>query len=164
MPGLLQREIKQSKPFADQRVEAYLNLVRTADLLQRSVDHLLRPHAISTAQYNVLRILRGAGEQGLPVGEIGARLVTQDPDVTRLVDRLEKRALVERLRGTGDRRVVLVRITAAGMAFLDACDLDRQRDAAHQSTLGRLSASELTTLITLCERIRSDQSHPPEIP
>lgn len=164
MSGLLQHEIKQSKPFADARLEAYLNLVRTADLLQRAVDHLLRPHAVSAAQYNVLRILRGAGEAGLPVGEIGTRLVSQDPDVTRLVDRLEKRAWVERLRGSDDRRVVRVRITAAGMAFLDHCDLDRQRHQAHQSTLGRLDDTELDTLIALCERIRVrdhvQQEHP----
>jgi DNA-binding MarR family transcriptional regulator len=154
MTGLLQIEIKQGKPFADLRLEAYLNLVRTADLVQRTVEHILKPQGLTQPQYNVLRILRGAGAGGLPVGELGARLVSHDPDVTRLVDRLERRALVERTRASGDRRVVLVRITAAGLAQIDQADLDRQRTAAHADSIGRLSDAELTTLIDLCERIR----------
>lgn len=154
MTGLLQHEIKQSRPFDDLRIEAYLNLLRTADLLQRLVEGVLKPHGLTQPQYNVLRILRGAGAAGLPVGEIGARLITHDPDITRLVDRLERRALVERGRATEDRRVVLVRITADGLTLLADADLDRQRTAAHATSLGRLSDADLATLIDLCERIR----------
>ncbi len=94
----LQRDLKQRRPFTSRETEAYLNLVRTTDLLSREVAAVLKPHQLSEAQYNVLRILRGAGPEGLACSEIGHRLVTRDPDVTRLLDRLETRALITRGR------------------------------------------------------------------
>jgi DNA-binding MarR family transcriptional regulator len=94
----LQSEIKQRKPFQVREEELYLNIVRTADLLGRKGVELLKEADLSPNQYNVLRILRGAGAEGLACGEIGERMVTRDPDITRLLDRLEKRELVKRSR------------------------------------------------------------------
>jgi DNA-binding MarR family transcriptional regulator len=158
MTGQLQRELRQSRPFASRRIEAHLNLVRTADTLARLADAILKPHDLSVTTYNVLRILRGAGPAGQPVGEVGSRLVSREPDVTRLIDRLERRRLVERGRDGADRRVVRVTITAAGRALVERIDLDRQLHDAHAPHLGTLSAAELDTLITLCERIRGAPS------
>ena len=119
---MLQRDLKQRRPFASREEEAYLNLVRTADLLSREVAAVLKRHQLSEAQYNVLRILRGAGADGLACSEIGNRLVTRDPDVTRLLDRLEARALIARSREDIDRRVVTTRITPPGLTLLELLD------------------------------------------
>jgi DNA-binding MarR family transcriptional regulator len=154
MTGRLLRELKQTKPFASLEVEAFLNLVRTADHLARDVASMLKAYELHSAQYNVLRILRGAGPEGLPCGEIGARMVTYDPDITRLIDRLERRGLVTRSRGQEDRRVVLVRITPSGTALLAKADLDTKLNAAHKRALGHLGKDELTSLIDTLESIR----------
>jgi len=154
MTGRLLRELKQTKPFASLEVEAYLNLVRTADQLARDLAALLKPADLTSAQYNVLRILRGAGADGLPCGEIGARMVTYDPDITRLLDRLERRGLVTRSRGQEDRRVVLVRITQAGSTLLAKSDLDSKLLEAHKRALGHLGKEELTRLIDTLESVR----------
>jgi DNA-binding MarR family transcriptional regulator len=154
MSGQLQRELRQSRPFASRRIEAHLNLARTADTIARLADAILKPHDLSATTYNVLRILRGAGAEGLPVGEIGGRLVSREPDVTRLIDRLERRGLVERGRDDADRRVVRVSATAAGRALVARIGLDQKLHDAHGPHLGTLSAVELDTFITLCERIR----------
>jgi DNA-binding MarR family transcriptional regulator len=154
MTGRLLRELKQTKPFASLEVEAYLNLVRTADHLARELTALLKPYDLHSAQYNVLRILRGAGSDGLPCGEIGARMVTYDPDITRLLDRLERRGLVTRSRGQEDRRVVLVRITQAGTTLLAKSDLDSKLLDGHKRALGHLGKEELTRLIDTLESIR----------
>jgi DNA-binding MarR family transcriptional regulator len=122
MPRDMQSELRQNKPFAAPEEELLLSLVRTADLLGRKLSALLKIRDLSPAQYNVLRILRGAGNKGLPCGEIGARMVTRDPDVTRILDRLERRKLVSRERGAGDRRVVSTCITPAGMSLLKTLD------------------------------------------
>ncbi len=160
MAGRLARDVKQSKPFSSRSLEAYLNLLRTTDRLSRSASELLKPHELSETPYNILRILRGAGEEGLPCGEIAARLLTVDPDVTRLLDRLERRELVARSRGTRDRRVVQVRITATGLALLDAIDLDRQLLEAHRPHFSRLTAAQIDTLIDLLELLRGDDDNP----
>jgi DNA-binding MarR family transcriptional regulator len=154
MTERLAKEIKQSRPFVSSAQELYFNLIRSADVLSRLVEDLLKPHDLSQVQYNVLRILRGAGDDGLPCHEIGARLLTHDPDVTRLVDRLERRALVSRGRDHADRRVVLVRIATAGLELIAQLDLDRRVDTALAPRLAGLNASERTTLITLLERLR----------
>lgn len=158
MTGRLAADIKQSKPFFSPRLEVYFNLLRTADVLDRTVTALLKPHDLSGTQYNVLRILRGSANSenpdGLPCSEIGARLITHDPDVTRLLDRLEKRGLVERTRGDTDRRVILVRITPAGITLVEACDLDRRITEAFAPHFARISSAECETLITLLENIR----------
>src|SRR5271154_5622202 len=106
MPGHILAELKQSRPFPSLAAEAAVNIVRTADSLLRGLAAALKPHRISPGQYNVLRILRGAGRSGLPCGEIAARMITRDPDMTRLLDRLESGALIARARDTRDRRVV----------------------------------------------------------
>lgn len=158
MPGLLANDIKQTKPFFSQRLEVYFNLLRTTDLLSRRGHELLKEQDLSETQYNVLRILRGAagtdGTGGLPCSEIGARLLTHDPDVTRLLDRLEKRGLVQRARGDCDRRVVMVRITPEGSALVEACDLDRRVHEAFATHFAKLSPDDCTTLIRLLENLR----------
>jgi DNA-binding MarR family transcriptional regulator len=156
--GTLQRDLKQRRPFASREEEAYLNLVRTTDLLTREVAAVLKPHQLSEAQYNVLRILRGAGPDGYACSEVGHRLVTRDPDVTRLLDRLEARALIARAREHTDRRVVTTRITTTGLALLDA--LDRPVREAVDRMLDHMSARQLTTLIDMLELARQHAVDP----
>jgi MarR family transcriptional regulator, organic hydroperoxide resistance regulator len=161
MTGRLAKDIKQTKPFFSTPLEVYFNLLRTTDVLSRAGSGLLKAHDLSGTQYNVLRILRGSAQGddgdsrgGLPCSEIGARLITHDPDVTRLLDRLEKRGLVERARGDSDRRVVMVRITPAGSALVESCDLDRRMTEAFAPHFAALSAGDCQTLITLLENLR----------
>jgi MarR family transcriptional regulator, organic hydroperoxide resistance regulator len=118
MPSL-QDEIKQTKPFKSRRVEAFLNLIRTADLFQRAEAEFLKPYNLTAAQYNVLRILRGAGPEGLPCSEISDRMIARDPDVTRLLDRMEAKDLVQRCREQKDRRVVTARISETGLSLVN---------------------------------------------
>jgi DNA-binding MarR family transcriptional regulator len=148
----LQSEIKQKKPFQVREEELFLNLVRTADLLQRKGAELFKSADLSPNQYNVLRILRGAGAEGLACGEVGDRMVTRDPDITRLLDRLEKRDLVRRAREKGDRRVVTARITAAGLELLRK--LDEPVAEWHRTQLGHLDPKQQETLIRLLETAR----------
>lgn len=152
MPGRLQAEIKQTKPFATLEEEAFLNLWKTIDHLGQAVSQFLRPFGISQTQYNVLRILRGAGHAGLSCSDIGDRMITHDPDITRLLDRLEGRDLISRAREAKDRRVITTRITEAGLALLD--ELDRPMEDLLQRALGHLGAERLTELIALLEQIR----------
>ena len=142
---------KRSKAQAD----AYLAVVRTAEDLQRGFNELFKASDLSFAQYNVLRILRGAGADGLTCGGVSERLVQHDPDVTRLLDRLEKRSLIERHRDQKDRRVVRTAITDAGLALL--ADLDEPVDAVHEQQFGHLSEARLKELMTLLEEARRDQ-------
>src|SRR4051794_6704716 len=118
----LKDEIKKRKPFDQPEEEAFLNLFRTTTLLQVDFERLFKGCGLSEPQYNVLRILRGAGPAGLPSTEIADRMITRVPDITRLVDRLEASKLVERSRTPEDRRVVIVRITPKGLQALS--DLD----------------------------------------
>ncbi len=145
-------ELRQSKPFAVSEEELYLSLIRTTDLLGRGCSALLKDAGISPPQYNVLRILRGAGEAGLPCGEVAARMVTRDPDVTRLLDRLEQRGLISRGRGAEDRRVVSTRITTEGLVILSG--LDPAMQDLHRRQLGVLSTEEQTVLLAQLTRIR----------
>src|SRR6266536_389550 len=112
---------------------AFLELLRTADVLTRGADWVLKAEDLSHTQYNVLRILRGA-PQGLPCGEIASRMITRDPDITRLLDRLEKRKLISRCRETKDRRTVMARITPDGLKLLARLDVPVQ--SAHRKQLG----------------------------
>lgn len=115
MTSSIQRHLRQQRPFPSLEQEVFVGLQMAADRLMAPWERYLREHAdLTHAQYNVLRILRGAGDEGLGAGEIGARLVTRSPDVTRLVDRLLERKLVRRKRDAQDRRCVRVQITAAG--------------------------------------------------
>lgn len=152
MAGKIQQEIQQRKPIPSLEEEAYLNVQRTANVLARPLDELLKRNDLTQTQYNVLRILRGAGEQGLTAGEIGERMITRDPDVTRLLDRMERRGLAERSRCTDDRRVVWTRITPAGLATLQP--LDALINDLHLRTLGGLGRERLESLIQLLEDAR----------
>jgi len=156
MAGRLLTELKQTKPFRSRVDEAYLNLIRTADLLRRHTAEFLKPHDLSPAQYNVLRILRGSAGKPLTCGEVGSRLVTFEPDVTRLVDRLVKRGLVQRKRCTEDRRAVRLAITDQGLALL--AQLDGGLPTLHDRHLKRLGDERLQQLINLLEDIRTDPS------
>ncbi|MDB4951059.1 MAG: transcriptional regulator, MarR family [Gemmatimonadetes bacterium] len=152
MTGRIQRELKQSKPVGSVEQEAFLNLLRTSNALMAGLSELLKAHDLTQTQYNVLRILRGAGEPGLTAGEVGDRMITRDPDVTRLLDRLEKRGLVERWRCGQDRRVVRTRITAAGLAVVDP--LDAPVLDLHARQLHHLGPERLDALIGLLEAAR----------
>jgi DNA-binding MarR family transcriptional regulator len=153
MSGNLGREIHQEKPFASPEEEAFLGLQRTASLLLQSLGRALKGHDLTPAQYNTLRILRGAEPDALTCGEIGERLVSPGPDVTRLLDRLEQRGLVTRLRDGEDRRVVRARITAPGLDLLAALDEPVGRMLA--ALLGNLGADRLRTLVELLGEART---------
>lgn len=131
----------------------FLEVARLSEQLQRGFAELFKPYEMSPALYNVLRVLRGAGEEGLTCGDVGARLVQHDPDVTRLLDRLEKRGLIERRRSTEDRRVVRTSITAAGQALL--AELDEPVDALHESQLGHVPEARLKELLAIVEEVRT---------
>jgi DNA-binding MarR family transcriptional regulator len=131
---------------------AFLDLLRTTDVLSRRLALLLKTEDVSSTQYNVLRILRGAPD-GLACGEIANRMITRDPDITRLLDRLEKRGLVARCRETGDRRMVLTRITPEGFALL--ARLDQPVQEVHRRQLGHLGRERLRALAELLSDCRS---------
>src|ERR1700687_5078261 len=118
----IQAEIQQTKPFSTLEDEALVSLQRTADRLQGRLGDMLKPHGLSPTQYNALRILRGAGDEGRSCSEIAERMINRDPDITRLVDRLERRGLVARSRAGRDRRGVKTRITPAGLELLRGLD------------------------------------------
>jgi DNA-binding MarR family transcriptional regulator len=159
MPNDLLRDIRQSKPFSSLEEEAFLNLVRTASEFADGIELLLKDFGISAAQYNVLRILRGAGPTGLCRNEIRDRLVARMPDVTRLLDRLESLGLVRRVRDTEDRRQVGTFLTDSGAELL--ARLDDPVETTHRNQLRHLSADELRTLIALTTRARTarDTTH-----
>ncbi len=152
----LQQEIKKRQPFESPEQEVCLNLVRTGDLLQLDFTRLFREHGLSPPLYNVLRILRGAGGEGLPCLEIGSRMIGSVPDITRLIDRLETSGQVERARSTDDRRVVLVRITPVGLKLL--ARLDKPVLDLHQRQLGHLTRKELSQLNRLLLKARRSEA------
>src|SRR6202451_1955771 len=133
----------------------FLELLRTCDLLSRRPAQLLKTEDISSTQYNVLRILRGSPE-GLPCGEIANRMITRDPDITRLLDRLEKRGLISRCRQTKDRRMVMVRITPEGLKLL--ARLDEPVQQGHRRQLGHLGHDQLLALTELLHAARANVS------
>ncbi len=152
MPATLRDEIRQNRPFTSVEQEAHLNIVRTALELGAHLDDVLKPAGVSVTQFNVLRILRGAEPAGLCRGELGERLLGRMPDVTRLLDRMEKQALVARQRETTDRRQVRTHITTHGRRVLN--DVDAKVAAEHELRLGHLGARELRSLIALLTKIR----------
>lgn len=143
--------IKKSRHPGNLEENTFVSLQRTADQLARNVEKVLREADVSPTQYNVLRILRGAPE-GLPCSEIGKRMITRDPDITRLLDRMEKRTLISRCRETEDRRMVLTRITPQGLRLLR--DLDTPVSEIHRRQLGHLGREGLESLIELLEIAR----------
>ncbi|MBI2682864.1 MAG: MarR family transcriptional regulator [Acidobacteriales bacterium] len=148
----LQQEIKQRKPFRSKKQEAALGILRTADVIHRRGEALMAPHGITSQQYNVLRILRGAEPEGLPTLEIGHRLVEQTPGITRLLDRLEKKQWVKRWRCPEDRRQVLCRISKAGLALLERMQADVDR--SEEESLQNFSQNEIQALIDMLDRAR----------
>lgn len=149
----LQREIRQGKPFRSQGQEVVVALLRTADLVRRVVGRTLEPYDITVQQYNVLRILRGAGEQGLPTLEIAERMIEQAPGVTRLLDRLEVKGLVRRQRCAQDRRQVLCWLTPAGLDLVER--LDEPVDSADAEAVAMLTPEEQDRLLRMLDAIRS---------
>ena len=149
----VQAEIKQKKPFRGREEEAFVNLLRTADVLLKGVAETLKPLGLSPTQYNVLRILRGAKPNGLSCREIAERMITRDPDVTRLLDRLEDRGLAERTRSREDRRVITTHITDDGLQLLGK--LEAPIGDLHTRQMGHLKARQLRTLIELLEQTRN---------
>lgn len=148
----LAAEIRQRRPFESLEHEAYLNLVRTATALMRRETELLKARDLTPPQFNVLRILRGAGSEGLICRAIGERMLTYDPDVTKLLDRLEARGLVTRQRQSTDRRAIVARITPAGLRVLQ--EVDRPMLDLVVGLLGHLGERRLKTLSTLLEAAR----------
>jgi DNA-binding MarR family transcriptional regulator len=145
-------------PTSPHRIECaeeptFLELCRTTDILSRRLLIVLKAEDLSANQYNVLRILRGAPD-GLPCGEIGNRMITRDPDITRLLDRLEKRRLIARSRETKDRRMVMGRITPDGIKLL--ARMDEPVRQAHRAQLGHLGRERLRTLTELLQAARGN--------
>src|SRR5580658_7235671 len=132
---------KPRKPEAHLEAQVFVSLLRTADAFTRGAEGLLKPASLSGTQYNILRILRGAGEAGLACSEVGGRLISRDPDITRLLDRMESRGLIARAREAQDRRVVKTRITAEGLRLLD--ELDQPVHELHCRQWRHLPAKQL---------------------
>ncbi len=153
MMGRAQKEIKPRKPFRRVEDEAFVTIQRTADALMQGVAAALKPKGLSPTQYNVLRILRGAEPDGLACREIADRMITRDPDITRLLDRLEDRGLVTRSRDRADRRVITTRITERGLHLLK--ELGGPIAALHADQLGHLGDGKLRALIDLLETARA---------
>jgi DNA-binding MarR family transcriptional regulator len=152
----LQAELKQRVPFTSREQEAYLSLLRTADALQARVEARLKEFGLTGTQYNALRILRGAGPEGLPCREIGERMITRDPDITRLLNRLEDRGFVERTRARHDRRVIYGKITAAGLKLLR--EMDGPIEKHGREILRHVGQEKLKQIIELLELVRSGKA------
>jgi DNA-binding MarR family transcriptional regulator len=153
--GTLQRELRQTRPFRTVAQEAFLALVRTADLIRRDAARVVEPHGITLQQYNVMRILRGAGDEGLPTLEVAGRMVEQTPGVTRLLDRLEAKGFIRRERCRQDRRQHLCWLTSSGERLLDR--LEAPMLAAHDESLKGLGAANRQRLLTLLADIRKPE-------
>jgi len=145
-------EIKQRKPFPSREQEAAVTLLRTADVVRRHLGSVVGRHGITAQQYNVLRILRGAGDPGLPTLEIAERMIEEAPGITRLLERLEKKKLVSRKRRHEDKRCVDCHITAAGRALLAALDAPI-RDAAG-AAFTNVNKMELAQLVSALDHVR----------
>jgi DNA-binding MarR family transcriptional regulator len=148
----LQDEIRQSRPFRSLGHEAIVGLLRTADVVRRAFQAVVEPFDLTLQQYNVLRILRGAEERGLPTLEIGERMIEHAPGVTRLIDRLEAKRLVQRVRCPEDRRQVLCYLTADGRQTLDR--MEEAIDGADRSAFASLTPDDQRRLIELLDAVR----------
>jgi len=152
MPNL-KTEIAQGPPFSSAEEEALLNIMRSADLLHREFQRRTRAWGITSTQYNVLRILRGAQPNGLPCAAIGERMITAEPDITRLLNRLKCLKFVRQRRDRNDRRVVITHISDAGLKLLS--EMDPVIELAPHELLGHLSPPQITELIRLLELART---------
>ena len=152
MSPTLQQDLKQKKPFRSLQQEAYLSVVRTSTSLTDAMEDLVKERGISATQYNVLRILRGSGAEGLCRNELRDRMLTRMPDMTRLLDRMEDAGLVVRAREGDDRRMVMTRITEKGRRLLD--DLDAPVMALHRKQMAGLTDVQLRSLSDLLTLVR----------
>ena len=152
MPNRMLQEIKQTRPFTSRQEEAALNVLRTADALKRGFDLLLKRHGITSTQYNVLRILRGAGTAGLHCNGIAERMITAEPDVTRLLMRMEKLGLLVRRRDSKDRRVVTVTVSRARAPIV--AELEQPLKKLQEQQFSLMSEEDLATLIEGLEKVR----------
>ena len=150
----LREEIAQTKPFGSLEQEAHLSIGRTAAALDHAVGEALRPFDITPTQCNVLRILRGAGVPGLCRHEVSSRMIPRVPDATRLLDRMEAAGLIQRMRDPGDRRFVTTRISEEGLRLVE--QLDGPMMELHRRHFGHLSQDELTALIDVLGRVRTE--------
>jgi DNA-binding MarR family transcriptional regulator len=147
------RRTTKRAPQQDLEAQVFLSVMKTANILARGAEAALKPSGLSGTQYNVLRILRGAGQHGLACSEVGERLISRDPDMTRLLDRMESRGWIARAREEKDRRVVKTRITAEGLRIL--AKLDAPVRELHRRQLRHLPARQLRQLSLLLERARA---------
>ncbi|HEV2860928.1 MAG TPA: MarR family transcriptional regulator [Pyrinomonadaceae bacterium] len=152
----LLEELGQKKPFATLEDEVFVNVLKTAEDFLRREAELLKPYELTPSQYNVLRILRGAGADGLICREIGERMIARDPDVTKLIDRLEGRGFVTRERQEKDRRVIVIRITDEALKTL--AEIDRPVLELTSGLLGHLGERRLKNLNSLLEAAREKAS------
>ena len=148
----LAEEIMMTQPFALLEIEASLNILRTSDVMNQRIAELLKPFDLSSSQYNVLRILRGAREP-MACGQIAERMVSRDPDITRLLDRLEVRGLISRARAEQDRRVVKTQITRKGLSVLD--ELQPLVLEHHRRQFAGFGEKKLKQLIEWMEQLRA---------
>jgi DNA-binding MarR family transcriptional regulator len=152
----LRDEIKQTRPFRSSAEEVVVSILRTAAVVQRHLTQVVEAHGITIQQYNVLRILRGAGEDGLPTLAIRDRMVEEAAGITRLLDKLEAAGHVVRERCTPDRRQVLCHITPKGASVVEA--LDKPMDVANQRSGSNLDDAERAQLVELLGAIRAAYS------
>jgi MarR family transcriptional regulator, organic hydroperoxide resistance regulator len=151
----LQQEIRQGQPFQTRSQEATIALMRTADVVKRRIAAVMEPFGITTQQYNVLRILRGAGPRGLPTLEIADRMIEEAPGITRLLDRIEAKGWVKRVRCAEDRRQVLCSITPEGLELL--ARMDDAIATADNAAIGGLDECELERLLELLSAVRASE-------
>jgi MarR family transcriptional regulator, organic hydroperoxide resistance regulator len=149
----LRSEIKQTKPFSSLEEETAVALARTTDQVARRFDGVLKQHGLTGTQYNVLRILRGAGKAGLPCSELGERMISRDPDITRLLDRMERAGLCNRARDQKDRRVILVKISDKGLKTVN--QLDQPITELNRAMLGHMGKGRLRSLLDLLDAVRN---------
>lgn len=156
MAGKLAREIKEPKPFPTLEGEAVLNVLRTAEFLSQGLNDRLKSFGLTFTQFNLLRMLRGGGAAGLTCSQLGERLISRDPDMTRLLDRIEHSGLLRRERSAADRRIILSMITPEGEALLKKAEEPvRQVMKEHMSHLNR---ERLIALVDSLEDIRASSS------
>ena len=149
----LQKELKQNKPFKSLEEEVILSIAHTAEYLGSTLSGVFKAADLTPTQYNVLRILRGAGSEGLSCSEIGERMVTKESDITRLLDRIESRGMISRERPANNRRMVITRITEEGLRVL--AELDRPVEETNRQLVGHLGKEKLKTLSALLEAVRN---------
>jgi DNA-binding MarR family transcriptional regulator len=155
MGGKLAKEIRQTKPFTSREEEAMLNLSRTHETLNQRFVEFLKPYGLTSTQYNMLRILRGAGPDGATCSQATERMLSPDPDVTRLLDRMEARHLIRRERSTEDRRVVVAWISAAGLELVNK--IDQPLAAFHKRNMSHVGQRRLEELIDILESLRDEK-------